>query len=286
MRKRLVISLVLLSLFSCNQKPVVLLVDKWWEAAYDDSVNLKSRAFWAGIKSFKTVDYFSTVSEQDAFAYINEKLKKHNELNVLISPIFFSYLKNWDFGEKNINYIILNGFYDDTADNVIAVYSFREDVYRAAGEKAARYSEAHGDCAVAAVFYNDTEVRRSERDSFFQGFKEAGVSGELLISDQQTYSGGEKLKSFIKDAPGKDVGLFFFSASSLNAFCLEQASPLSIPMSGENLNSLVFHNELIEFSIDDDMMKIVETALELALDGEVEDDFPVIPVLKDTGNHF
>jgi len=79
---------------------------------------------------------------------------------------------------------------------------------------------------------------------------------------------------------------FFFSASSLNPFCLEQALPLSIPISGENLNSLALHNELIEFSIDDDMMKIVETALELALDGEVESDFPVIPVLKETGNHF
>ncbi|MBB6478709.1 BMP family ABC transporter substrate-binding protein [Spirochaeta isovalerica] len=286
MKKTIPLFFSLFLFISCGQIKSVVIVDTWWDEAYSGLANLKKEAFWAGLKAFQPVSVIEMDSEESAYNFLNSLMEKQNELTVILSPVFNSYTKNWVFDEKKINYIILNGFYDDPADNVIAVYSSREEVYREAGMKAARYSESHSNCSVAAVFYNGTEARRSERDSFIQGFNEAGVSGKLLVSDQQTYAGGEKLKSFISSAPEKDVGLFFFSASSLNPFCFEQAQTLSIPISGENLNSSGLHSELIEFSIDDDMVRIVKTALKMGLDGEVENDLPVFPLLKEKGIHF
>jgi len=273
------------SLFSCSQSGVVILVDPWWEAAHEQSVNLKKTALIKGLTSFRSIPVYRAVDKDQGYNLLENALGRSEEMTVLVSPAFFSYLDEWNFSEKKINYILLNGFYDDPADNVIAVYSSRDEVYYMAGSKAARFSESNGNCAVAAVFY-DTERRRSERDSFVKGFEESEVGGELLISDQQTYFGGDKLIDFINKGPTRNVGLFFFSASSLNSFCLDQALPLSIPISGENVNSLGFGNELIEFSIDDDMMKIVETALKLGLDGEAENDYPVKPRLWEKGNHF
>jgi len=108
----------------------------------------------------------------------------------------------------------------------------------------------------------------------------------LINFDQQTYTGGERLKDFINSAPGKGVGLFFLSASSLNPFCYELVLPLSVPVSGENLNSLGFYNELVEFSVDDDMMEIIQTAVKIGLDGEINDDIPIKPLIREKGIHF
>lgn len=286
MRKIVILILFALTLLSCGRADLTVLVDPWWEDAWDRNGILKNKVRIEGLKKFQNISYINVNSKEEALDVLNSLAKSPIEQRLIITPVFFKYVNEFSLDEKNINYILLNGFYDDPADNVIAVYSYREEVYRKAGAIAGRFSDKAGNSAVAAVFYDNSESRRRERESFIEGFYEENEKGELLTFSQVTYSGGEKLKSFITSAPSRNVGLFFFSASSLNAFCVEQALPLSIPISGENLTGLAKYNELIEFSVDDDMMEIIETAIKIGLDGEIENDFPIPPVIRKKGIHF
>ncbi|MBI9100446.1 MAG: BMP family ABC transporter substrate-binding protein, partial [Spirochaetaceae bacterium] len=229
------------------------------------------------------VKKYTASNEEEAIQFLQNLSESSDKQTVIITPIFYSFLRKTSSDEKIINYIILNGFYDDPADNVIAVYSSREEVYYQAGIKAALFSKDNENCTVASVFYTGSILKRLEMESFANGYSSVEGSGELINFEQQTYTGGDNLKKFINSAPEKGTGLFFFSASSLNPFCIEQAMPLMIPISGENLNSLGIYNELVEFSVDDDMIEIIQTAIKIGLDGEIISDIPVKPLIRERG---
>ena len=265
---------------SCANSDLTVLVDSWWENAYDLDGHLDKALAKNSIEKISVGNV-----EEFSFAIKNISEKSSNP-TVIITPVLFSQIKKIGSVEKKINYILLNGFYGDPADNVIAVYSSREEVYFQAGIKAALFSNNNDNCAVASIFYNGSSARRLEKDSFIDGFESIEDKGDLFIYEQQTYTGDERLKTFINSSPDKGVGLFFFSASSLNPFCLDLALPLSIPVSGENLNSLGIYNELVEFSVDDDMIEIIDTAIKIGLDGEIIDDFPIKTLIREKGIHF
>jgi ABC transporter substrate-binding protein PnrA-like len=286
MKKIFIILIVILSITACTRSDTSVLIDPWWQTAFDQKSTLKKLLFKKNLTSLKQIKIYSAADEEKALEILRFLNESVEEQTVLITPVLFSYIKKLPSSEKKINYILLNGFYDDPADNVIAVYSSREEVYFQAGVKAALFSQDNENCAVASVFYNGSLIRRLEKESFISGFESVENRGELLNFDQQTYTGGERLKDFINSAPGKGAGLFFLSASSLNPFCLELALPLSVPMSGENLNSLGIYNELVEFSVDDDMMEIIHTAVKIGLDGEIISDIPVKPLIREKGIHF
>ena len=279
-------STLIFSLCSCSVSNTIVLSDQWWENAYDIHGLLDRDLFKYSILKLQKIEKITAYSKEEAKNIVDQLQESETIKTVIMTPLFFSYIKNNNNSEKNINYILLNGFYDDPADNVNAVYSSREEVYFQAGEKAALFSQNNANCAVASVFYNGSLMRRLEKESFIRGFESIKNRGELINFDQQTYTGGERLKGFINSAPDMGVGLFFFSASSLNPFCLELAFSLSIPVSGENLNSLGIYNELVEFSVDDDMMEIIHTAVKIGLDGEINRDIPVKPLIREKGFHF
>jgi len=286
MRKIIFLLIVILSLISCSGSNVTILLDSWWEDAYDYNGDLGKIALKESVKHITNIQKITIGDQETAIDMLNSLQKKTLPQTVILTPVFYSYIKKIPDDEKKINYIILNGFYDDPADNIIAVYSSRGEVYYQAGVKAALFSKNNDNCTVAAVFYNGSSMRKSEKDNFIEGFESVIDSGELIYYDQQNYTGGEKLKNFINAAPEKDTGLFFFSASSVNPFCLDLALPLSIPISGENLNSLGIYNELVEFSVDDDIMEIIETAVQIGLDGEINSDIPVKARISEKGIHF
>lgn len=277
---------LLFTLFSCRISEIIVLSDPWWEKAYDIDGHLDRDIFKYNILTLQKIEKITVNNKLEAKSIVDALQESENIKTVIMTPLFFSYIKNINNSEKNINYILLNGFYDNPADNIVAVYSSREEVYFQAGEKAALFSQNNANCAVATVFYNGSLMRRLEKESFIKGFESIKNRGELINFDQQTYTGGERLKEFIKNAPDIGVGLFFFSASSLNPYCLELAFSLSIPVSGENLNSLGIYNELVEFSVDDDMMKIIHTAVKIGLDGEINRDIPVKSLIREKGFHF
>lgn len=277
---------VILSLISCSGSNVTVLLDSWWEDAYDYNGDLEKILFKESVTHITNIPKI-IIEDQGTIDDILYSLGENkNRQTVIISPIFYSHIKKISSDEKKINYILLNGFYGDDADNIIAVYSSRGEVYYQAGVKAALFSKNNDNCTVAAVFYNGSSIRKNEKKQFIDGYESVIDSGELIYYDQQNYTGGEKLKNFINSAPEKGAGLFFFSASSINPFCLDLALPLSIPVSGENLNSLGFYNELVEFSVDDDIIEIIETAVKMGLDGEIISDIPVKARISEKGIHF
>lgn len=287
MIKKICFFVLLISLlYSCSNSITVVISDPWWENAYDQEGILDRELLKYRLLKFKKIDKYSISGRDEALRIVKWLQESEEAETVIMTPLFYSYIKNNNSSEKNRNYILLNGFYDDPADNVVAVYSSREAVYFQAGEKAALFSQNNENCSVASIFYNGSLMRRLEKESFIKGFESIKNRGELINFDQQTYTGGERLKGFINSAPEKGVGLFFFSASSLNPFCLELANSLSIPVSGENLYSLRIYNELVEFSVDDDMMEIIQTAVKIGLDGEINRDIPVKPLIREKGFHF
>lgn len=275
---------VLLIFLSCSQEKPEVIIDPWWEKAFDGEGYLEKTLIRESVLNLRKISYKTVYSREEFQAEINAGEDENHVY--IISPLLYSAIPSESDPEKKNYYILLNGFYDDPADNVIAVYSSRIEGYFEAGILAAEFSVLNDRCAVAAVFYEGSDVRKKERESFVRGFDSVADRGELIRYSQESYSAGDSLKSFISSAPEKGTGLFFFSASSLNPVCLEQALPLTIPISGENLNSLGLYDELIEFSVDDDMMRIVKTAMKLGLDGDIENDIPVSPVIRQKGIHF
>ena len=282
----LVIIFVIFSLTACSESNLSIMADPWWQSAYDVENEIKKIVFFQSLYTRKKINNNTFQNREELVSEINSLLLNEEAQRFIITPYLFSQIKNNYENEKKINYIILNGFYSNPADNVIAVYSSREEVYFQAGIKAAQFSKENDNCTVAAVFYNGTTIRRLENESFLNGFDSVSDAGELIYYEQSSYTGGEKLKSFINSAPDKDTGLFFLSASSVNPYCLDLILPLSISISGENLNSSGFYNELVEFSVDDDIIEIIQTAVEIGLDGEIFDDIPVKPLIKEKGIHF
>lgn len=273
-------------LFSCSYGKIVILTDPWWNDSYELEREIQKELFSQLFKTGKRIKNVSVETEEEVLNIINEMAGIGNSSVIIATPIFYSLIRKISAEEKFINYIIINGYYDSSADNIIAVYSFREEVYFQAGIKAAEFSVENNNCTVSSVFYNGSLSRKLEKESFVKGYESIKESGKLEIYEQKTYTGGEKLKNFINSAPENGTGLFFFSASSLNPFCFDIAAPLSIAVSGENLNSLGIYNELIEFSIDDDMMEIVKTALKKGIDGEFNDDIPINAVITEKGINF
>lgn len=286
MKKCFFILIVAISLVSCSGSHLTILVDPWWELAYDSEDILSKHTGQNNPFKLNKIEKNIVGSREEAIDKLNLLSDSDTITTVIVTPALYSYLDNISSPEKKINYIILNGFYDDTADNVIAVYSAREEVYYQAGVKAAIYSMNNDNCNVASVFYNGSALRVLEKENFIKGFNSVENRGELIYYEQKTYTGGESLKRFINSAPDKGVGLFFLSASSLNPYCLELVSLLSIAVSGENLNSLGFYNELVEFSVDDDMIEIIQTAVKIGLDGAIQSDIPVKPLIREKGIHF
>jgi hypothetical protein len=277
---------VIFSFLSCSDSHLTFLTDPWWLASYDPENRLEIEILKGSIKKFKRIESITVSTSEEAMAILNNLEEKEGNQTIVVTPVFYSLIKNKPDLEKKINYIILNGFYDVPADNIIAVYSFREEVYYQAGVKAALFSKNNDNCKVASVFYNGSLIRRSEKERFIEGYNSVGNSGELINFEQQTYTGGEKLKKFIESAPEKGVGLYFFSASSLNPYCYDLAISFSVSISGENLYSSGISNELVEFSVDDDMIEIIQTAVKKGLDGEINHDFPVKALIRERGIHF
>lgn len=286
MRKIFAFLFVIISFSSCSQNKLTIVLDPWWETAYDAQKILKKEIFYGTIRSRKQISKVIAGTEEELDKILESIERRKGAQVVIASPALYSILKNRPNSEKKINYIILNGFYGNFADNLIAVYSSRKEEYYQAGIKAALFSTNNDNCSVAAVFYNGSLVKRLEKDRFVEGFNSINNRGDLNIYEQQTYTGGDKLKEFINSAPENGAGLFFFSASSLNPYCLELALPLSISISGENLNSSGIYNELLEFSVDDDIIEIIKIAVRIGLDGDINDDFPVKALVREKGIHF
>lgn len=286
MKKIIIVLILSLTFISCSDSNVSILIDPWWETAFDQQGQLRKILLINNLTHREQVKIHLVSDREKALDFFQSLSSSSDEHTIILTPALYSYTKNVQNSEKNINYILLNGFYDNPADNLIAVYSFREEIYLQAGVKAALFSQSNDNCEVASVFYNGSLIRRLEKESFIKGFESVKNRGNLINFEQQTYTGGEKLKNFINSAPKKGVGLFFFSVSSLNPFCLELALPLSIPLSGENLNSLGNYNELVEFSVDDDMIEIIQIAVKIGLDGEIINDIPVKPLIREKGIHF
>jgi len=287
MKKRLILSFSIFFIFlGCSNKNILIITDPWWEDSYGIEKQINQILALQFVKTGKTINKVTAETEDEVINYINETAKSSQNPIIILTPIFFSFLDKNPNLEKKINYIIINGYYDSSADNKIAVYSFREEVYFKAGIKAAQFSKENNNCTISAVFYTGSTSRKLEKNSFIEGYETLLNCGKLAIFEQQTYNENEKLKSFINSGSKNNTGLFFFSGSSLNLFCLDIAKPLSIAVSGENLNSLGLYNELIEFSVDDDMIEMVNTAIKMGLDGEIKNDIPVNALLREKGIHF
>jgi hypothetical protein len=286
MRNFLFLLIFIFAILSCSNGNLTILTDPWWEDSYNIDGNLNKLMLINSLTNRVSISKRTAETEEQALEILSQIYEKESVQNIIITPLFFSYIKNKLSNEKKTNIIILNGFYDVVADNIIAVYSSREEVYYKAGIKAALFSKNNDNCAVSAVFYVGSLLKQLEKECFIKGFESVLESGELLYYDQQNYTGGERLKNFINSSPEKGTGLFFFSASSANPYCLDLALPLNIPISGENLNSLGIYNELVEFSVDDDIMEIIEIAVQIGLDGEIVNDIPVKALLSEKGIHF
>ena len=108
-----IILLIIHTATSCSINPLTILVDPWWETAVDSGGFLKREIFIQNIRSLNRIKKYTASNEEEAIQFLQNLSESSEKQTVIITPIFYSILRKTSSDEKIINYIILNGFYDD-----------------------------------------------------------------------------------------------------------------------------------------------------------------------------
>jgi len=88
-------------------------MDPWWQNAFDQDGTLRKIILKKNLTNLKNIEIYSAADRDKAIEILQTLNESAEMQTVLVTPVFFSYIKNLQSSEKKINYIILNGFNED-----------------------------------------------------------------------------------------------------------------------------------------------------------------------------
>lgn len=157
---------------------------------------------------------------------------------------------------------------DEIPENTALVTFERLDAFRRAGSGAAELIAAsEPEASIGAMILTDTEARRSEWDSFLEGFRETSGDSAVRSRLYTRQPRREELRRDVRDMITRGTSILVVSLAEQNAFVLDLLAGHDIRVITEDAAAAGGYEDKIVFSIERPLL----SALALVVDSCVKE---------------